>query len=240
MILNSNNKKLNIIFCKYVYSKKNKYIMSFVKFSNVCKFCGTIEKQLLRILYTLYSPALNMSIITKTPNQQFIIPLRLLTKILEPISITIYYDNKISIYPANNFTENYPSIIITNPGTYEIVVLFTKKNIIKSELNFGTTDKVSRESLIRVNTFGELSLKHISFVGCVNLVEVPAYLPSTIISLELVFAYTNKFDQSLDKWNVSKVKIFRHAFYNSNFTHNLSSWNISPDSDCSYMFFQNT
>ena len=69
-ILSFDNKKLNIIFYKYVYAKKNKYIMSFVKFSNVCKFCETIEKELLRILYTLYSPTLNMTIITKTPNQQ--------------------------------------------------------------------------------------------------------------------------------------------------------------------------
>ena len=81
----------------------------------------------------------------------------------------------------------------------------------------------------------ELLLKHISFVGYVNLVEVSAYLSLTIISIELVFAYTNKLDQYLDKWNDSKIKNFRHALYN--FNHNLSSLNISLDSDCSRMFF---
>ena len=61
---------------------------------------------------------------------------------------------------------------------------------------------------------------------------------SNVTNMNCMFFNCQEFNQSLNNWNVSKVKNMRCMFYNCrNFNQPLNNWNLSNVTDMSYMFW---
>jgi hypothetical protein len=134
------------------------------------------------------------------------------------ISLPLYETVNVRVYWGDGFYNEY-----TTYGTYSYRYLIAGTYTVKiygtlGQFGYGANSVPNVEKLISVESFGEIGLYSLSgaFYNAVNLVSVPATLPTTtaIISLYHTFYNTTSFDQDLGDWNISGVQTMENMFNN--------------------------
>lgn len=121
----------------------------------------------------------------------------------------------------------------------------------KKVVILGTLTGFSNQSpiqLIRVKSFASVGLTDLNsaFLACINIVEMTATLPSSVLDLSYCFAgsivgttaATNTFNlAAIGSWNTANVKFMTGMFHNNPaFNQDISSWNTGQVVNMSYMF----
>ncbi len=100
---------------------------------------------------------------------------------------------------------------------------------------------------------------------CINLAEVPEWIPSTwtsltysfwentvfnqdismwdvsnITDMSYMFGYASTFNQPLNNWDVSNVTNMARMFRRTTFNQDISSWDVSSVTNMSWMFMENS
>lgn len=96
------------------------------------------------------------------------------------------------------------------------------------------------EKLTRCTSFGNIGLGDLfaGFNAAVNLVEVPSFLPPTILSLQQCFSFLPSFNApELTAWDTSKVSSTTSMFNGCTaFNQNIGGWDMSGNTSMSSMF----
>lgn len=108
------------------------------------------------------------------------------------------------------------------------------------------------ESIVRIESFGELNLEQLCLSGEVNLESIPDRLPPTVTDTTYtwgnggMFSFANitpEMEQSMQKWDVSNVEYFDGMFYDNEaeqtFNTDLSGWDIRSAISLQDMFRAN-
>lgn len=108
---------------------------------------------------------------------------------------------------------------------------------------FGSgTSPLTRPEFTRCLSFGDIGLTSLSgaFRNCLNLVEVPNQIPSTVTSLDNCFFASRNFNQNIGSWNTtnvtSMIQVFASAVGVMQFNQNIGSWNTSSVISMTGMF----
>ncbi|MCB2194259.1 MAG: BspA family leucine-rich repeat surface protein [Bacteroidetes bacterium] len=120
-------------------------------------------------------------------------------------------------------------------GIYSVSISGTLTIFGNYGISYNNADK-----LLKVIDFGNVGLKSLdgAFNGAINLIEVPARIPTNIYSLAYTFKDAINFNFDISSWDVSKVLFMRGTFYGaSNFNQNIGDWNVSTVKYMETMFY---
>lgn len=94
------------------------------------------------------------------------------------------------------------------------------------ELNVVTA---SIERIVKMSEWEDAQLRHISFGNMAQLVSVPNFLPSTILSFRRMFWGCVSFnDPNISQWDTSNIRSFDTMFYSCfAFNQDIGNWNVS-------------
>lgn len=116
------------------------------------------------------------------------------------------------------------TISFAAPGIYDIEVY---GGVTASKINNG----VDRLKLTKVKQWGDPAWTDITrmFYNASNMTMTAVDSPnlSKVNSLDLTFRGTSSFNQSIDSWDVSKVKSMSDTFFGSAYNQSLNSWDVS-------------
>jgi len=164
------------------------------------------------------------------------------TEANQQIAIPLYGTVNATVDWGDGSSESYTSIgskshTYASAGTYAVKI---SGSLTQFGMGAGTTWTGS-DKLISVDDFGEIGLTSLSgaFAGAVNLVSVPASLPTGITNFNYAFYnITQTAITNLNAWDVSAVtnmsSMFRSA---TNFNQDITAWDVSNVTNMSYMFF---
>ncbi len=95
------------------------------------------------------------------------------------------------------------------------------------------------EKLTKVTSWDNLGLENLNyaFYYAMNIIEVPASLPSTVIDIHNMFYFAEIFNQDISTWDVSNITHMGSLFNNAHsFNQDISGWNVSNVQSTSQMF----
>lgn len=143
-----------------------------------------------------------------------------------------------TVYWGDNTSDTY-SVAGTYSHTYAANGIYTIR-IVGTVTQFGTgITALSRPQLTKCLSFGSLGLTSLSgaFRNCVNLVTLPASLPTTVQNLSFLLSASSNFNSSISGWNTANVTDMRSAFSNASaFNQPLNAWDTSSVTTMNSMF----
>jgi len=104
---------------------------------------------------------------------------------------------------------------------------------------FGSVSSSNKDKLVRVIDFGNIGLTDLTsaFQNCINLTQVPDYLPSTISITTAMFSNCHNFNQDISTWDVSNITEMGYMFsWCTSFNQNIGNWNVSNVTNMECMF----
>lgn len=95
----------------------------------------------------------------------------------------------------------------------------------------------SPEFVVAVKSFGDLDAALYDFKGCANLVAVPNYLPTSVLSLQGMFRDCSSFNGDITNWDTSRCVAMQNAFNSAtSFNQDIGSWDTSSVTNMSRVF----
>lgn len=152
----------------------------------------------------------------------------------ESPNITVDWgDNTSNVYTTTGWkTHTY-----SNPGIYVVQVSGSMKTFSFGGDAANTNNKLK---LVRCLSFGNIGLTSLfsGFNKCVNLVEVPESIPSTVTSISQLFYNITTFNEpSVTQWNTTNITNMSLVFHgNSAFNQPVGSWNTGNVTTMNGMF----
>lgn len=151
---------------------------------------------------------------------------------LTQIGFTLNFSTGTSL--VINWGDGLIPTTVNGPGTYSPVYTYTKPGSYTVKIS-GKVDQfainVGNTFLRKICSFGDLGISNLSnaFAECDNLIEVPKYLPTTIINLNSCFSNCyNLIGKHVKYWDVSNVTDMENLFLHcAKFCGDISKWNVS-------------
>lgn len=128
---------------------------------------------------------------------------------------------------------NYLPHVYASDGIYTISMTGTMFQM------GGNTPQTSKDKIVSIVDWGTLNWIYLdNFCSMyTNLINVPDYLPATVINTYNMFSGTINFnDFSVVNWDMSKVTDTSFMFAGSGFNQNISGWDVSAVTDMTRMF----
>ncbi len=119
-------------------------------------------------------------------------------------------------------------------GTYTVSI---NGSLTRFGTNFPNCPNI--EKLVKVTSFGDIGLTSLNaaFSGAINLVQLPAQLPSTVRDLMYMFFTNSTFNLDISSWDVSQVTNMSYMFCGAEaFNQNISGWGVSSVTNMNTMF----
>lgn len=110
-----------------------------------------------------------------------------------------------------------------SPGIYTV-------SVTGSAAHYGAVSATSRPQLIRCLSFGQLGITSLrgAFRNCLNLIEVPALLPSSVTDLSDLFLSSANFNSDIYTWDTSNVTSMSSMFSGASaFNRSIGGWNVA-------------
>jgi hypothetical protein len=167
---------------------------------------------------------------TSVINDSILLPL------YENVNVSVFWgDDTKSIYTTTGDKIH----VYETPGIYTVRIF----GILERLGNGLNTTTTYQDKIISVQSFGDetIQLNSLSgaFKNAINLVSIPAYLPTTITSLKYTFYGASSLnDPNILLWNTSNVTIMSYTFFDTtSFNQNLENWDKSNVTEQYYMFY---
>jgi surface protein len=145
------------------------------------------------------------------------------------VAIPLYGTVNVTVDWGDGTTETYTTEGKKN-HTYAVDGIYTV-NITGTLTRYGFLwfDSSHAEKLVRVTSFGDLGITSLNgaFSFALNLIEVPATIPSSVTDIGYMFLKARSFNGDLSSWDVSQVTQMGNVFEDaSSFNGDLSTWNL--------------